>query len=66
VSANGSVGDHFVEGFDAEGHSLGLRAADANSGPVDLSDFWSVPISRFARIGVADQFRLGSVTVASC
>lgn len=65
VNVNGEDGDHFVEAFDASGSSLGLRSASAE-GETDLSTlsyFGRQPISRFVLIGVADQFRLDSITI---
>ena len=61
----GTLGGHFVEAFDRNGASLGLRSASGLD-PIDLSDpclfFGDEPISRFVLIGVADQFRLGRVS----
>jgi hypothetical protein len=59
----GTLGGHFVEAFDRNGASLGLRSASGLD-PIDLSTpsyFGDEPISRFVLIGVADQFRLGRV-----
>ena len=61
----GTLGGHFVEAFDRNGASLGLRSASGLD-PIDLSDpllfFGDEPISRFVLIGVADQFRLDRVS----
>ena len=60
----GTLGGHFVEAFDRNGASLGLRSASGLD-PIDLSTpsyFGDEPISRFVLIGVADQFRLGRVS----
>jgi len=59
----GTLGGHFVEAFDRNGASLGLRSASGLD-LIDLSDpsfFGDAPISRFVLIGIADQFRVGRV-----
>ena len=60
----GTLGGHFVEAFDANGDSLGLRSA-SGLGPIALTDpsfFGPVAISRFVLIGVADQIRLQQIS----
>jgi hypothetical protein len=65
VGGSGEPGDHFVEAFDANGTSLGLRAGFDSDDPIALSEaFGGAPIARFDLIGVNDSFRLAYLQFA--
>lgn len=62
TNGNGTVGDRFLEAFDALGNSLGSVAQDS-SGTFQVSTlFGNAPLSRFRLTADVDTFRVGSLT----
>lgn len=62
VGGSFQPGDHFVEAFDAQGASLGLRSASDDGDPVDLgAAYGDALLSGFDLIGVNDSFRVSAV-----
>jgi hypothetical protein len=59
VGGSSTPAEHFVEAFDANGQSLGLRSEGGSDAWIDLAaDYGGASIARFTLIGVNDQFRL--------
>lgn len=55
-------GDHFIEAFDANGTSLGLRSGSDTGAFIDLTALYGgAPIQAFELLAVNDSFRLDSV-----
>jgi hypothetical protein len=62
VGGTATLGEHFVEAFDAKGHSLGLRSEGGSDVWIDLAaDYGGPSIARFTLIGVNDEFRLDAI-----
>lgn len=62
LGGTAAPGDHFIEAFDGNGTSLGLRAASDDGGYVDLTALYGgAAIEAFELIGLNDSFRLDVV-----